>query len=192
MKSKEKKGRMLNPEEKYYNSLEEMYLDNYKVVNAFIRDYFSDEEMVKDMASMVWLKVTEHFDRFAEMDSRWIKNYLRVVVRNMVTDHLRKQSKAKQIQEELAFLPREDYEESRADAKLFAQEKEKYLKQAVSALSYEDRLFIYMRYGKKITSEEIGRLMGMTGSGVRMKQARLLKRLKEEITKLIEEDNEKT
>ena len=127
MKSKEKKGRTLNPEEKYYNSLEEMYLDNYKLVNAFIRDYFSDEEMVKDMASMVWLKVTEHFDRFAEMDSRWIKNYLRVVVRNMVTDHLRKQSKAKQIQEELAFLPREDYEESRADAKLFAQEKEKYL-----------------------------------------------------------------
>ena len=86
MKSKEKKGRTLNPEEKYYNSLEEMYLDNYKLVNAFIRDYFSDEEMVKDMASMVWLKVTEHFDRFAEMDSRWIKNYLRVVVRNMVTD----------------------------------------------------------------------------------------------------------
>ena len=127
MKSKEKKGRTLNPEEKYYNSLEEMYLDNYKLVNAFIRDYFSDEEMVKDMASMVWLKVTEHFDRFAEMDSRWIKNYLRVVVRNMVTDHLRKQTKAKQIQEELAFLPREDYEESRADAKLFAQEKEKYL-----------------------------------------------------------------
>ena len=123
MKSNEKKGRTLNPEEKYYNSLEEMYLDNYKLVNAFIRDYFSDEEMVKDMASMVWLKVTEHFDRFAEMDSRWIKNYLRVVVRNMVTDHLRKQTKAKQIQEELAFLPREDYEESRADAKLFAQEK---------------------------------------------------------------------
>ncbi len=127
MKSKERKDRTLNSEEKYYNSLEEMYLDNYKLVNAFIRDYFSDEEMVKDMASMVWLKVTEHFDRFAEMDSRWIKNYLRVVVRNMVTDHLRKQTKAKQIQEELAFLPREDYEESRADAKLFAQEKEKYL-----------------------------------------------------------------
>ena len=42
---------------RYFTSLEEIYLENYKLVNAFIRDYYSDEETVKDISSIVWIKV---------------------------------------------------------------------------------------------------------------------------------------
>ena len=52
---------------------------------------------------------------------------------------------------------------------------------ALETLDDTDRTLVALRYAAGLTSEEIGRLIGMTGGGVRVKIARLLERLRREL-----------
>ena len=55
------------------------------------------------------------------------------------------------------------------------------LANALSTLDPNDRMLIALRYAAGLTSDEIGRVIGMTGGGVRARLARLLNRLREEL-----------
>jgi RNA polymerase sigma factor (sigma-70 family) len=55
------------------------------------------------------------------------------------------------------------------------------LANALAGLEPDDRTLIALRYAAGLTSDEIGRAIGMTGGGVRARLARLLKRLREEL-----------
>jgi len=55
------------------------------------------------------------------------------------------------------------------------------LANAIATLNPDDRILIALRYAAGLTSDEIGRVIGMTGGGVRARLARLLKRLREEL-----------
>jgi RNA polymerase sigma factor (sigma-70 family) len=55
------------------------------------------------------------------------------------------------------------------------------LANALAGLEPDDRALIALRYAAGLTSDEIGRAIGMTGGGVRARLARLLKRLREEL-----------
>jgi RNA polymerase sigma factor (sigma-70 family) len=55
------------------------------------------------------------------------------------------------------------------------------LANALAALGPDDRIIIALRYAAGLTSDEIGRVIGMTGGGVRARLARLLNRLREEL-----------
>jgi RNA polymerase sigma factor (sigma-70 family) len=55
------------------------------------------------------------------------------------------------------------------------------LANALADLNADDRILIALRYAAGLTSDEIGRAIGMTGGGVRARLTRLLKRLREEL-----------
>ena len=55
------------------------------------------------------------------------------------------------------------------------------LARALTTLSDDDRALIALRYVAGLTSDEIGRAIGMTGGGVRARLSRLLDRLREEL-----------
>jgi len=55
------------------------------------------------------------------------------------------------------------------------------LANALAELEPDDRTLIALRYAAGLTSDEIGRAIGMTGGGVRARLARLLTRLREEL-----------
>lgn len=55
------------------------------------------------------------------------------------------------------------------------------LANALAGLDPDDRILIALRYAAGLTSDEIGRVIGMTGGGVRARLARLLNRLREEL-----------
>jgi RNA polymerase sigma factor (sigma-70 family) len=55
------------------------------------------------------------------------------------------------------------------------------LANALAGLDPNDRILIALRYAAGLTSDEIGRVIGMTGGGVRARLARLLNRLREEL-----------
>src|SRR4051812_32945651 len=55
------------------------------------------------------------------------------------------------------------------------------LARALANLDETDRTLVAMRYAAGLTSDEIGRVIGMTGGGVRARIARLLGRLREEL-----------
>src|SRR5437773_4050007 len=55
------------------------------------------------------------------------------------------------------------------------------LANALAGLEPDDRTLIALRYAAGLTSDEIGRAIGMTGGGVRARLARLITRLREEL-----------
>jgi RNA polymerase sigma factor (sigma-70 family) len=55
------------------------------------------------------------------------------------------------------------------------------LANALAGLNPDDRTLIALRYAAGLTSDEIGRAIGMTGGGVRARLGRLLNRLREEL-----------
>jgi RNA polymerase sigma factor (sigma-70 family) len=55
------------------------------------------------------------------------------------------------------------------------------LANALAGLHPDDRTLIALRYAAGLTSDQIGRAIGMTGGGVRARLARLLNRLREEL-----------
>jgi len=55
------------------------------------------------------------------------------------------------------------------------------LANALAGLEPDDRTLIALRYAAGLTSDEIGRAIGMTGGGVRVRLARLLTRLRKEL-----------
>ena len=55
------------------------------------------------------------------------------------------------------------------------------LANALAGLTPDERTLIALRYAAGLTSDEIGRAIGMTGDGVRARLARLLTRLREEL-----------
>ena len=52
---------------------------------------------------------------------------------------------------------------------------------AITTLDPDDRTLVALRYAAGLTSDEIGRLIGMTGGGVRSRLARLVDRLRREL-----------
>ena len=55
------------------------------------------------------------------------------------------------------------------------------LANALAGLAPDERTLIALRYAAGLTSDEIGRAIGMTGGGVRARLARLLDRLRKEL-----------
>lgn len=84
-----------------YSSFEEMYLDNYKLVYLFTRDYISDGFLVQDISSTVWTKVAEHLEKCMAMEKLWFRNYLKIMVRNTVVDHYREEKAIHELQKNI-------------------------------------------------------------------------------------------
>ena len=55
------------------------------------------------------------------------------------------------------------------------------LANALAGLEPDDRTIVALRYAAGLTSDEIGRVIGMTGGGVRARLARLITKLREEL-----------
>jgi RNA polymerase sigma factor (sigma-70 family) len=55
------------------------------------------------------------------------------------------------------------------------------LANALASLTADDRIVVALRYAAGLTSDEIGRVLGMTGGGARARIARVLARLRTEL-----------
>ena len=166
----------------FYSSFEEMYLDNYKLVILFIRDYITDPYLVQDISSTVWTKVAEHIEKCMSMDKLWLRNYLRVMVRNTVADQYREEKAIKELQKSMQDLSKCDpvisIEEDDDDRK-------ECMRKAVLILTDEEMQLLYLRYEKKLGFEEIGAMLGIGSGAVRMRHKRIVEKLRKKIDELI-------
>lgn len=169
----------------YYSSFEEMYLDNYKLVILFIRDYITDPYLVQDISSIVWTKVAEHIERCISIDRLWLRNYLRVMVRNTVADQYREEKAIKELQEKIqnilkytAVNPTEENDDK------------EYLRGAIAILSDEEIQLLYLKYEKMLNSEEIGAMLGVGSGAVRMRHKRIVEKLRKKINELRAENGD--
>ena len=174
---------------RYFTSLEEIYLENYKLVNAFIRDYYSDEDTVKDISSIVWIKVMEEPDRYISMNEYWLQNYLRIVVRSVAVNQMRSEKAVRDLYRELEIFEGEQTEEVFTN-ELTEEEKNSYFIEAIKSLSYEEKQLLYMRVKKKSSFKELSELFEIPQSAVRMRQSRIISKLRKTVTTLMRENGD--
>lgn len=168
-----------------YSSFEEMYLDNYKLVYLFARDYVSDGFLVQDISSTVWAKVAEHLEKCMAMDKLWLRNYLKIMVRNTVVDHYREEKAIQDLQKNF-----QDVSASGCASGAEEREEGEYLREAVTVLSDEERQLLYFKYEMNMRSEEIGEAMGISAGAVRMRHKRTVEKLRKEINRLRADDGD--
>lgn len=170
-----------------YGSLEELYNDNRKLVFIMVSDYTDDEEQKKDINSSVWAKIAEQPQKYMTMEPAHFKNYLRMIVKASAVDYLKCEEKeASKLQnfkreERISYC---DFKEGDFYADYL-----EYLAKAVSVLNFEEKELLRMRFGMKLPARQVGELLGVSEVNVRVRQKRILAKLKKEILKLMKRDD---
>ncbi|MCI8608833.1 MAG: sigma-70 family RNA polymerase sigma factor [Firmicutes bacterium] len=151
----------------YYNSIEDLYIENYKLVYTCISDYTTDHQNAQDVAAIVWSKVAENPKRYLNMERDHLINYLRRMVKTAVSDFFtvekRQFDKAEQAREALESAIILD-EESFRKEQLF------YLEQARGVLSEEELQLIYLRFDAGLSARAVGDAFGISEGAVRARQ----------------------
>ena len=159
-----------------YNSFEELYEDNRKLVFTFILDYVKDLDILEDIASTVWLKIVKKGADFLEIDKKAIKYYLRAVVKTTVSDYFRSKKK----EEETTLILKESLNDSGNgdDSSLFDEDIRDNLGKALELLTEDEKLLITLRFYEKMSARDIGKILNIEEGNVRVRQSRILKKLK--------------
>lgn len=166
----------------HYESVEELYLDNYRLLTKFAGDYVNDNEIKQEIVAIVSMKIVERAETLLNFEKRHVKNYLRVTVRSVAADYYKSQKREEDLKESLIdFLENASVEESSAD--LFFTETEESLAAALQTLSEKEKILIYLKYELQLSFREIGELLHMTEGNVRVQKYRTVSKLKNELQK---------
>lgn len=174
---------------KRYNNFEELYFDNEKLVYVFIADYIDDVHQITELAQNVWYKVFLNWDKFVGKEKKDAQNYLRALTKNLVMDYFNEKKKENEMTEAFIYLYGNDdvtYLEEEVEMFLEAAPEE-YLEDAMLILNDSERSLIEWNYNKKMKSETIGSLLGISDALVRVRLQRIRKKLKKEIDRLMGE-----
>lgn len=171
-----------------YTKLEDLYKDHRRLVYAFIADYSTEEAFMEEIASTVWMKVWEKADFFLNMEKAGIKYYLREMVKTAVSDYFRciekENKKIERLKEERIDS---NQFENNIEA-LFLENIGYYLREAISVLSKEEQYFIVMRFKHNQSMKDIGNYFGITEGNARVRQSRILTKMKKKINELMSEE----
>lgn len=178
---------MVELKDKHYTSLEELYIENRKLVFVMAHDYIADEHRSNDICSIVWAKIAEHPQRYLDMNQTHFRHYLRLIVKTSVIDYLKREegeivAAGRLAQEDITI----HYDMQNSD---FYRDEIVYLEEAVKKLNLEEKELIYMRFCKRLTARKVGEIMDMSEVNVRVKQKRILAKLKSELMGLMKEDD---
>ena len=172
--------------QQWYQSLEELYMENYKLVYLFIEDYVQDVQVVRELSATVWLKIVEHQEQCLKMEKPWVKNYLRVVCRNTAFDYMKRDKRDRQAVEDLKNLESTGMSEQISHG-IREEDVWRYLDEIKKKLTSEEKQILYLKYNQKLSWKDIAELLDILEGTLRSKHFRLVRKLRREISKRMEE-----
>jgi len=155
--------------EKEYNECVNLYADN---VYRFIVKNLRHEEDARDVVQTAFEKLWRNRE---EVDSSKSKSYLFTVAYNQMIDHLRKVKRV--------YLKEEFREETRVYNKQVNNARE-VLQEALSKLSETQRSLVMLKDYEGYSYDEIGKIMNLSESQVKVYLHRARLQLKEYIVKV--------
>lgn len=158
-----------------YKTFEEMYLRVNKLVYFFIHAQHCDYNLAEEVASVIWLKIAESPDAYLEKDIRELHNYIRTMVKNEVAQQFRMALRQKKQVEKLSDI---STVVCSAEETYLLQDMQTTLLKARNQLSKEEDLLLTLRFDKNCSVKETGEVLGITISAVKMRQSRILMKLK--------------
>lgn len=172
---------------KGYQTLEELYLENEKLVYTFFHDYTEDPELIKDWSQELWFKVWNHFEIFRGKNKKDAQAYLRVMARNLVADYFREQKRERErwgnvewISSDLVMEEIEERSEQQIDDLQLES-----LREAMVILSEEEQNLLYLKYDRELTSRAIGELIGTSDAVARVNLQRIREKLRDEAYRIL-------
>lgn len=158
-----------------YRTLEELYEGMYLLIYKFIGDYTNDGWIADDISSAVWHKVSEKPEKYLGMEIPLLKNYLRKMARNMYYSYCREDARQ---QISIEDVGENEFPSQSAEDSYFSREDLKRLQEAIRSLPEEEQRLLLSRLDEKQSSREIGEKLGISEGAVRVRQHRILKKLK--------------
>jgi len=155
--------------EKEYNECVNLYADN---VFRFIVKNLRHEEDARDVVQTAFEKLWRHR---TEVDGSKSKSYLFTVAYNQMIDHLRKVKK---------ISLKEDFREDTRICNKQANNLKAVLEEALSKLSETQRSLVMLKDYEGYSYEEIGKIMNLSESQVKVYLHRARLQLKEYIVKV--------
>lgn len=165
----------MQKKKKKYASLEEMYQEIYKLVYLFAQDNTKEWSVAEEAVFSVWEKILERREFYLEKEIEYLHNCVRLMIKNEVTEVYRKRKREEKLIEryvetlETSLTTEESY---------IHQESLNLLKEARKQLSDEEDFLLELRFDRGLSVKETGERMGLGISAVKMRQSRILLKLK--------------
>jgi len=141
-----------------------------------------DVDLAQEAVQSAWTKAWTRLDTIRETDR--LKPWLVSIAANEAKQLVRSRSRRRVREIPMPESPA-DGPEPRATNRTGSDPGDRVvdldLAAALTTLDDTDRTLVALRYAAGLTSDEIGRVIGMTGGGVRARLARLLDRLRREL-----------
>lgn len=102
---------------------------------------------------------------------------------------MRSEKAVRDLYRELEIFEGEQTEEVFTN-ELTEEEKNSYFIEAIKSLSYEEKQLLYMRVKKKSSFKELSELFEIPQSAVRMRQSRIISKLRKTVTTLMRENGD--
>lgn len=184
----------MRKKENFYRTLEDVYLDNRKLVFAYIAEYSKEEAVMEEIASTVWVQAWEYGETILRLERKAVKRYLWAIVKSKIGDYRRELEKEKNLIIKISENM-EDIKPWETDMKqAFLEGMYAYLQDALCILSEEERLILLLRFKENHTAKEVGQILNISENNVRVRQFRIIAKMRKHIEKSIErgvEENER-
>ena len=165
-------------------SMEEIYLENrHWVYGSFLRKTGA-VEIAEDLSQTLWLRFFQNYENLNLANEKVVRAYLRSMILHAVADYWRSMQKAEDLMRELEILLEEnDTGQDAVHEEAFPEEEMDDISMMYKELSEEERILLSLKYEGRHTSKEIGAVIGISPSLVRMRLSRITEKLRKQMKK---------
>lgn len=165
-------------------NMEEIYLENrYWVYGSFLRKTGA-VEIAEDLSQTLWLHFFQNYEKLNLPNEKVVRAYLRSMILHAVADYWRSMQKAEDLMRELEILLEADnIGQDAVHAEAFPEDAIDDIEAVYKELSEEECLLLSLKYEGRYTSREIGAVIGISPSLVRMRLSRITEKLRKQMKK---------
>ena len=165
----------MEEDKKKYETFEEMYLSTYRLVYIFIRDCTQDWDVAEEVSAIIWTKISERPEKYLDQEILQLHNYRRAMVKNEICEQYRKKDRENRILEKASEIFNISHT---TEDDFLLKENLNALEKARAQLSEDERLLLELRFDQELSIKETGKVMGINQSAVKMRQCRVLLKLR--------------
>lgn len=165
-------------------SMEEIYLENrHWVYGSFLRKTEA-VEIAEDLSQTLWLHFFQTYENLNLANEKVVRVYLRSMILHAAADYWRSMQKSEDLMRELENLL--DGNKTGQDAvheEAFPEDEMDDIAMICKELSEEERILLSLKYESRYNSREIGAVIGISPSLVRMRLSRINEKLRKQMKK---------
>ena len=165
-------------------SMEEIYRENrYWVYGSFLRKT-GEIETAEDLSQTLWLRFFQNYENLNLPNEKVVRAYLRSMILHAIADYRRSTQKAEDLMKELEnLLEADNIGQDAVHAEAFPDDAIDNLAAIYKELSEEERILLSLKYESRYNSREIGAVIGISPSLVRMRLSRITEKLRSQMNK---------